>query len=104
MHIRELDGKMGGRPVELLRVDDESDPTKAQSSVNRLLGREQVDMAVDDKDRLLAEQADQVAVRTPQAVKGLADMNRNLTAMKSSLSTPAGVQPVPVRFHAVSPV
>jgi branched-chain amino acid transport system substrate-binding protein len=46
MHIRELDGKMGGRPVELLRVDDESDPTKAQSSVNRLLGREQVDMLV----------------------------------------------------------
>jgi branched-chain amino acid transport system substrate-binding protein len=46
MHIRELDGKMGGRPVELLRVDDESDPTKAQSSVNRLLGREQVEVLV----------------------------------------------------------
>ena len=46
MHVRELDGKIGGRQVELLRVDDESDPTKAQSNVNRLLGRARADVLV----------------------------------------------------------
>jgi branched-chain amino acid transport system substrate-binding protein len=40
MHLKELGGKMGGRTVELVRVDDESDPAKAPSNVNRLLGRE----------------------------------------------------------------
>ena len=40
MHVKELGGKMGGRTVELVRVDDESDPAKAPSLVNRLLGRE----------------------------------------------------------------
>jgi len=43
MHLREIDHKIGGRTVELVRVDDESDPAKAPSNVNRLLGREQVD-------------------------------------------------------------
>jgi branched-chain amino acid transport system substrate-binding protein len=42
LHVQELGGKMGGRAVELVRVDDESDPAKAPSNVNRLLGREQV--------------------------------------------------------------
>jgi branched-chain amino acid transport system substrate-binding protein len=46
MHVRELGGKMGGRTVELVRVDDESDPAKAPSNVNRLLGREQVEALV----------------------------------------------------------
>src|SRR5580698_10626373 len=46
MHIKELGGKMGGRTVELIRVDDESDPAKAPSNVNRLLGRAQVDALV----------------------------------------------------------
>jgi branched-chain amino acid transport system substrate-binding protein len=46
MHLKEIGGKMGGRAVELIRVDDESDPAKAPSNVNRLLGREQVEVLV----------------------------------------------------------
>ena len=46
LHLKELGGKMGGRTVELVRVDDESDPAKAPSNVNRLLGREKVEALV----------------------------------------------------------
>src|SRR5882757_7256784 len=46
MHVKELGGKMGGRAVELVRVDDESDPAKAPANVNRLLGRDKVDALV----------------------------------------------------------
>jgi branched-chain amino acid transport system substrate-binding protein len=46
MHVKELGGKMGGRSVELVRVDDESDPATAQSHVNRLLGSDKADVMV----------------------------------------------------------
>lgn len=46
LHLKELGGKMGGRTVELVRVDDESDPAKAPSNVNRLLGREKVEALI----------------------------------------------------------
>jgi branched-chain amino acid transport system substrate-binding protein len=46
MHVKEIGGKMGGRTVELVRVDDESDPAKAPANVNRLLGRDKVDALV----------------------------------------------------------
>jgi branched-chain amino acid transport system substrate-binding protein len=46
MRVKEAGGKMGGRTVELIRVDDESDPSKAPSNVNRLLGREKVEALV----------------------------------------------------------
>ena len=46
MHLKELGGKLGGRPAELVRVDDESDPAAAQSHVNRLLGRERAEVLV----------------------------------------------------------
>ncbi|MSP00548.1 MAG: ABC transporter permease [Acetobacteraceae bacterium] len=46
LYLKELDGKMGGRIVELVRVDDESDPAKAPSNVNRLLGREKAEALV----------------------------------------------------------
>jgi branched-chain amino acid transport system substrate-binding protein len=46
MHLKELGGKMGGRVVELVRVDDESDPAKAPSNVNGLLGRDKVEALV----------------------------------------------------------
>jgi branched-chain amino acid transport system substrate-binding protein len=46
MRVKEAGGKMGGRKVELVRVDDESDPSKAPSNVNRLLGREKVEALV----------------------------------------------------------
>ena len=46
MHVKELGGKMGGRIVELVRVDDESDPAAALSHVNRILGREKAKVLV----------------------------------------------------------
>jgi branched-chain amino acid transport system substrate-binding protein len=46
MHLKELGGKMGGRAVELVRVDDESDPAKAPANVNGLLGRDKVEALV----------------------------------------------------------
>jgi branched-chain amino acid transport system substrate-binding protein len=46
MHLKELGGKMGGRAVDLIRLDDESDPSKAPANVNRLLGRDKVDALV----------------------------------------------------------
>lgn len=47
LHLKEdLGGKMGGRAVELVRLDDESDPAKAPSNVNRLLGRDKVEALV----------------------------------------------------------
>jgi branched-chain amino acid transport system substrate-binding protein len=46
MHVKELGGKMGGRSVELVRVDDESDPATAQTHVNRLLGSDKADVMV----------------------------------------------------------
>ena len=46
MHVKELGGKMGGRSVELIRVDDESDPAKAPSNVNGLLGRSRAEVLI----------------------------------------------------------
>ena len=42
LYVKELGGQMGGRAVELVRLDDESDPAKAPSNVNRLIGRDRV--------------------------------------------------------------
>jgi branched-chain amino acid transport system substrate-binding protein len=42
--IAENDGKLAGRPVVLIRLDDESDPAKAPANVNRLVERENVDV------------------------------------------------------------
>ncbi len=44
--LKELGGKFGGRDVTLVRLDDESDPSKAPANVNRLLGRDNVDVLV----------------------------------------------------------
>jgi branched-chain amino acid transport system substrate-binding protein len=44
--LREHGGRMGGRAVTITRVDDESDPSKAPANVNRLLGRENVDVMI----------------------------------------------------------
>ncbi len=40
LYTREIGGKMGGRAVELTRLDDASDPARASSNINRILGRE----------------------------------------------------------------
>jgi branched-chain amino acid transport system substrate-binding protein len=44
--IDEKGGKLGGRPVEFFKVDDESDPAKATDNVNRLVTRDKVDILV----------------------------------------------------------
>jgi branched-chain amino acid transport system substrate-binding protein len=46
LYVKQTGGKMGGRTVELVRVDDESDPAKAPSNVNRLLGREMAEALI----------------------------------------------------------
>ena len=44
--LAENGGKFGGRAVTIVRLDDESDPSKAPANVNRLLGRDNVDALV----------------------------------------------------------
>jgi len=39
-------GKLGGREVEIYKVDDESDPAKAVENINRLVTRDKVDVVV----------------------------------------------------------
>lgn len=46
LHLAEQGGKLGGREVELFKVDDESDPAKATDNVNKLVKRDQVDVLV----------------------------------------------------------
>ena len=46
MLLAERGGKLGGRAVTLVKVDDESDPSKAPQNVSRLLGRDRVDVLV----------------------------------------------------------
>lgn len=42
MYLAEKGGKLGGRAVQVVRLDDESDPAKSVQNVNRLVGRERV--------------------------------------------------------------
>ena len=42
--IQENGGKLGGRDVEYVTVDDESDPAKAADNANRLVNRDKVDV------------------------------------------------------------
>jgi branched-chain amino acid transport system substrate-binding protein len=44
--LAENGGKFGGRTVTIVRLDDESDPSKAPANVNRLLGRDNVDALI----------------------------------------------------------
>jgi branched-chain amino acid transport system substrate-binding protein len=44
--LAEADGKLGGRDIEIFKVDDESDPAKATDNVNRLVTRDKVDVVV----------------------------------------------------------
>lgn len=46
LHLAEIGGKMGGRAIQIVRLDDESDPSKAVQNVNRLVGRDRVDALV----------------------------------------------------------
>ena len=46
LHLNEIGGKFGGRAVTIVRLDDEADPSKAPANVNRLIGRDNVDILV----------------------------------------------------------
>ncbi|MFL1461734.1 ABC transporter substrate-binding protein [Roseococcus sp. DSY-14] len=42
MFLAEKGGRLGGRPIQVVRLDDESDPAKSVQNVNRLVARERV--------------------------------------------------------------
>jgi len=44
LRIEEQGGKLGGREIEFIKVDDESDPAKATDNVNKLIKRDNVDV------------------------------------------------------------
>jgi len=46
LYISEQGGKLSGREIEFVKVDDESDPSKATDNVNKLIKRDNVDVLV----------------------------------------------------------
>jgi branched-chain amino acid transport system substrate-binding protein len=46
LYIEEQKGKLGGREIEFIKVDDESDPSKATDNVNKLVKRDNVDVII----------------------------------------------------------
>src|SRR5215510_15567377 len=46
LYVGEQGGKLGGRELEFVKVDDESDPAKATDNVNKLIKRDNVDVLV----------------------------------------------------------
>lgn len=46
LYVSEQGGKLGGREIEYVKVDDESDPAKAVDNVNKLIKRDNVDVLV----------------------------------------------------------
>jgi branched-chain amino acid transport system substrate-binding protein len=46
LYIAEQGGKLGGREIEFVKVDDESNPAKATDNVNKLVKRDNVDVLV----------------------------------------------------------
>jgi branched-chain amino acid transport system substrate-binding protein len=46
LQIAEQGGKLAGREIEFVKVDDESDPAKATDNVNKLIKRDAVDVLV----------------------------------------------------------
>jgi branched-chain amino acid transport system substrate-binding protein len=46
LYVDEQGGKLSGREIEFVRVDDESDPSKATDNVNKLIKRDNVDVIV----------------------------------------------------------
>jgi branched-chain amino acid transport system substrate-binding protein len=46
LHLAERGGKMGGRTVEIVKLDDESMPANAVANVNRLLGRDGAEVMI----------------------------------------------------------
>lgn len=46
LYVNEQGGKLGGRSVEYITLDDESDPSKANENANKLVKRDKVDVLV----------------------------------------------------------
>jgi branched-chain amino acid transport system substrate-binding protein len=46
LYVSEQGGKLGGREIEFVKVDDESEPSKATDNVNKLIKRDNVDVLV----------------------------------------------------------
>ena len=45
-YVAEQGNKLGGREIEFVKVDDESDPSKATDNINKLIKRDNVDVVV----------------------------------------------------------
>lgn len=45
-YVAEQGNKLGGREIEFIKVDDESDPSKATDNVNKLIKRDNVDVLI----------------------------------------------------------
>ena len=46
LYVEERGGKLGGREIEYVKVDDESEPSKAVDNINKLIKRDNVDVVV----------------------------------------------------------
>src|ERR1700676_1066137 len=46
LYVEQKGGKLGGRAISIVQVDDESKPEAATDNMNRLVGREKVDVVV----------------------------------------------------------
>jgi branched-chain amino acid transport system substrate-binding protein len=46
LYVEEQGGKLGGRSIQYVKVDDESEPSKATDNVNKLIKRDNVDVIV----------------------------------------------------------
>lgn len=46
LYVNEQGGKLSGREIEYVKVDDESDPSKATDNVNKLIKRDNVDVLI----------------------------------------------------------
>ena len=46
LYIKEQGGKIGGREITYVRVDDESEPSKATDNINKLIKRDNVDVVI----------------------------------------------------------
>jgi branched-chain amino acid transport system substrate-binding protein len=46
LYVQEQGGKLGGREIQYVKVDDESNPSKATDNVNRLIRRDNVDVII----------------------------------------------------------
>jgi branched-chain amino acid transport system substrate-binding protein len=46
LHLAERGGRLGGRLVQVIRLDDESNPANAVQNVNRLLGRDRAEALI----------------------------------------------------------